>query len=57
MNAAIGDAGLTFRRCGVSTPTLRLWARRLRADGLAGLVGADPTLLFLVPFRLGVRGY
>ena len=32
-----GDAGLTCRRCGVSRPTLRKWARRFAADGEAGL--------------------
>ena len=32
-----GDAGLTCRRCGVSRPTLRKWARRFADDGEAGL--------------------
>ena len=34
-----GDAGLTCRRCGISRPTLRKWARRFDADGLDGLKG------------------
>jgi transposase len=33
-----GNAGLTCRRrCGISRPTLRKWARRFTADGEAGL--------------------
>lgn len=32
-----GDAGLTYRRCGISRPTLRLWLRRYEADGIEGL--------------------
>ena len=32
-----GDAGLTCRRCGISRPTLRLWARRYETDGIEGL--------------------
>ena len=32
-----GDAGLTCRRCGISRPTLRKWARRFAAEGEAGL--------------------
>ena len=31
------NAGLTCRRCGISRPTLRKWARRFEADGEAGL--------------------
>jgi len=34
-----GDAGITCRRCGISRPTLRLWARRLRLLGEVGLSG------------------
>jgi transposase InsO family protein len=37
--AAIGDAGVACRRCGISRPTLRLWVRRYRMDGEAGLAG------------------
>ena len=32
-----GDASLTCRRCGISRPTLRKWARRFMAEGEAGL--------------------
>lgn len=32
-----GNAGLTCRRCGISRPTLRKWARRFEADGESGL--------------------
>ena len=32
------DAGLVCRRCGISRPTLRKWARRYAADGIDGLV-------------------
>ena len=32
-----GDAGLTCRRCGISRPTLRKWARRFAVEGEAGL--------------------
>jgi transposase InsO family protein len=39
MYEATGDAGLTCRRCGISRPTLRLWARRFRKDGESGLTG------------------
>ena len=35
---ACGNAGLTCRRCGISRPTLRLWVRRFRKEGEAGLV-------------------
>lgn len=31
------DAGLTYRRCGISRPTLRLWARRFESEGIEGL--------------------
>lgn len=31
------DAGLVCRRCGISRPTLRKWARRFSEAGLAGL--------------------
>ena len=31
------DAGLTCRRCGISRPTLRLWYKRWKADGVEGL--------------------
>lgn len=31
------DAGLTCRRCGISRPTLRLWARRFEDEGVDGL--------------------
>lgn len=34
---ATGDAGLTCRRCGISRPTLRKWARRFEAEGEVGL--------------------
>ena len=37
--AATGDAGLTCRRCGISRPTLRMWVRRFRDAGEAGLAG------------------
>lgn len=37
MYAANHDAGLTCRRCGISRPTLRLWAQRFRDLGEAGL--------------------
>jgi transposase len=37
MYAENADAGLTCRRCGISRPTLRLWARRYSAQGKAGL--------------------
>ena len=33
-----GDAGLTCRRCGISRPTLRKWARRFEERGKEGLV-------------------
>jgi transposase InsO family protein len=33
------SAGVTCRRCGISRPTLRLWLRRFRLEGEAGLVG------------------
>jgi transposase len=33
------DAGLVCRRCGISRPTLRMWWRRYKAEGEAGLVG------------------
>lgn len=42
MYEASGDAGLTCRRCGISRPTLHLWARRFRKDGepeLSGISG------------------
>lgn len=32
-----GDAGLTCRRCGISRPTLRKWARQFEEHGLDGL--------------------
>ena len=31
------DAGLVCRKCGISRPTLRQWARRYKSDGMAGL--------------------
>jgi transposase InsO family protein len=31
------DAGLVCRKCGISRPTLRQWARRYQSDGMAGL--------------------
>lgn len=34
---ATNDAGLTCRHCGISRPTLRLWLKRYRAEGLEGL--------------------
>ena len=33
-----GDAGLVYRRCGISRPTLRKWLSRFNSDGEAGLV-------------------
>lgn len=33
----VHDAGLVCRRCGISRPTLRKWARRYEAEGEAGL--------------------
>jgi transposase InsO family protein len=33
----LGDAGTTCRRCGISRPTLRKWARRYAALGMKGL--------------------
>jgi transposase InsO family protein len=39
MYEATGDAGLTCRRCGISRPTLRLWARRYHKSGEAALAG------------------
>jgi len=33
-----GDAGLVYRRCGISRPTLRKWWRRYQALGQAGLI-------------------
>ncbi len=32
-----GDAGLVCRRCGISRPTLRKWAKRYKQCGIAGL--------------------
>jgi transposase-like protein len=32
-----GNSGLTYRRCGISRPTLRKWHRRYEAEGEAGL--------------------
>lgn len=32
-----GDAGLVCRRCGISRPTLRKWAKRYKQYGIAGL--------------------
>ena len=32
-----GDAGLVCRRCGISRPTLRKWAKRYKQNGIAGL--------------------
>ncbi|HFG2205626.1 TPA: helix-turn-helix domain-containing protein, partial [Vibrio cholerae] len=32
-----GDAGLVCRRCGISRPTLRKWAKRDKQCGIAGL--------------------
>lgn len=32
-----GDAGLVWRRCGISRPTLRKWAKRYKQYGIAGL--------------------
>lgn len=32
-----GNAGLVCRRCGISRPTLRKWAKRYRLNGIAGL--------------------
>jgi len=32
-----GNAGLTCRRCGISRPTLRLWYRRWKSEGIEGL--------------------
>ena len=34
-----GNAVLVCRRCGISRPTLRKWARRYKEQGLAGLTG------------------
>ncbi|WP_260847436.1 helix-turn-helix domain-containing protein, partial [Shewanella algae] len=31
------DAGLVCRRCGISRPTLRKWAKRYKQFGIAGL--------------------
>ena len=31
------DAGLVCRKCAISRPTLRQWARRYQSDGMAGL--------------------
>ena len=33
------DAGLTWRRCGISRPTLRKWWRRYQDQGVIGLQG------------------
>jgi transposase-like protein len=33
-----GDAGLVYRRCGISRPTLRKWVRRFHEAGEAGLL-------------------
>ncbi len=32
-----GEAGLVCRRCGISRPTLRKWARRYKEEGINGL--------------------
>ena len=32
-----GNAGLVFRHCGVSRPTLRKWVRRYEEHGIDGL--------------------
>jgi transposase-like protein len=32
-----GNAGLVCRRCGISRPTLRKWAKRYRLNGIASL--------------------
>lgn len=31
-----GDAGLVCRRCGISRPTLRKWAKRYQLNGITG---------------------
>ena len=33
-----GDAGYVCRRCGISRPTLRKWAKRYQLKGISGLV-------------------
>ncbi len=33
-----GDAGYVCRRCGISRPTLRKWAKRYQSEGISGLV-------------------
>lgn len=38
MYAECGNAGLVCRRCGISRPTLRKWARRYAEQGVEGLV-------------------
>ncbi len=38
MYSECGDAGFVCRRCGISRPTLRKWARRYAAQGVEGLV-------------------
>ncbi len=37
MYGECSDAGLVCRRCGISEPTLRKWAKRYKQYGIAGL--------------------
>lgn len=39
MYEELGNASKVCRRCGISRPTLRLWIRRYRSEGIEGLKG------------------
>ena len=39
-----GDAGLTCRKCGISRPTLRKWAKRYEEQGEQGLASLSRQL-------------
>lgn len=41
MYEAVGDADIVCRRCGISRPTLRMWLKRYRTEGEAGLVSCS----------------